>query len=155
MDMLWWHWVVVGLVLAGLELLTPGGFFVIFFGAGALIVGVLVLLGAGGPLWMQWLLFTALSLAAVLFLRRPLQHWLQSTMGGGRDVDSILGELAVPLGDIPVGQVGRAELRGSAWSARNVGTTDLARGQRCTVVRVDGLTIFISPELPRTAFPEG
>ncbi len=40
--MIWWYWVVLGLLLTGLELATPGGFFVIFFGVGALLVGGLV-----------------------------------------------------------------------------------------------------------------
>ena len=43
MDMLWWHWIAFGLVLAGFEMLTPGGFFVVFFGVGALLVGLLQL----------------------------------------------------------------------------------------------------------------
>ena len=35
----------IGLTFLGLELLTPGGFYVLFFGAGALLVGLV--LGAG------------------------------------------------------------------------------------------------------------
>ena len=30
--MTWWLWVALGLVLGAIELATPGGFFVIFFG---------------------------------------------------------------------------------------------------------------------------
>ena len=37
MDMQWWHWAVLGLVLGLLELATPGGFFILFFGVGALL----------------------------------------------------------------------------------------------------------------------
>jgi hypothetical protein len=37
-------------------------------------------------------------------------------------------------------------LRGSVWSARNVGTTMLTRGQRCVVVRVDGFTLSLVAE---------
>ena len=37
----------------------------------------------------------------------------------GRDVDSLVGEIAMPLDDIVPGAVGRAELRGTVWSARN------------------------------------
>ena len=38
MDMQWWHWAVLGLVLGLLELATPGGFFIVFFGVGAMLV---------------------------------------------------------------------------------------------------------------------
>ena len=34
LDMLWWHWIVLGLVLAALEMAGAGGFFIIFFGVG-------------------------------------------------------------------------------------------------------------------------
>jgi hypothetical protein len=39
----WWYWIVAGLIIAMLELLVPT-FFLIWFGAGAIIVGVLMLM---------------------------------------------------------------------------------------------------------------
>lgn len=144
MEMLWWHWILLGLLLAGIELLTPGGFFVVFFGVGALAVGGLALAGAAGPPWVQWLLFSALSVGALALLRKPLLARVRTGPDGDRD--SLAGELAVPLEGIPPGAVGRAELRGSSWSARNAGTTDLVKGQRCVVVRVEGLMLLIRAE---------
>lgn len=145
MDMLWWHWIAFGLVLAGFEMLTPGGFFVVFFGVGALLVGVLALAGLAGPLWVQWLLFTILSVVALLVFRKPLLQWMR-----GRDdhgpIDALVGEIAIPVTDIAPGQVGRAELRGSGWQARNVSQVTTSRGQRCRVSRVDGLMLDIEPE---------
>ncbi len=32
MDILWWHWLVLGLFLVLVELAAAGGFYVIFFG---------------------------------------------------------------------------------------------------------------------------
>ena len=37
-----WMWIAMGLVLAAIELATPGGFFIIFFGVGAVGVGLLL-----------------------------------------------------------------------------------------------------------------
>jgi inner membrane protein len=54
--------------------------------------------------------------------------------------------LAVPQVSIEPGAVGRVEVRGSTWSARNVATVALATGQRCTVVAVDGLLLAVRPE---------
>lgn len=145
MDMLWWHWIAIGLVLAGLELLTPGGFFIVFFGVGAILVGVLEALGMANPGWVQWLLFTVLSIAALVMFRKPLLARMR-VPDSGAVVDSFVGEVAVPDADIAPGAVGRAQLRGSAWQARNVGATTALRGQRCRVVRVDGLTVDLDPQ---------
>ncbi len=46
--MLWWHWLVIGLILVALEMAASGGFYVIFFGIAALaIAGLHVLDWAG------------------------------------------------------------------------------------------------------------
>lgn len=145
MDMLWWHWVAIGLVLAGLELASPGGFFIVFFAVGAILVGLLSLAGVVGPLWVQWLAFTVLSVAAVVMFRKPLMARMR-VPDSGAVIDSFVGDVAVPDADIAPGAVGRAQLRGSAWQARNVGTTTALRGQRCRVVRMDGLTIDLDSE---------
>jgi len=142
--MTWWLWEVLGLALAAIELATPGGFFIIFFGISAIIVGALVLGGLVGTAWIQWALFTVIALAALRLFRRPLLARIR--MREKDDVDSLTGEVAVAASDIPPGGHGRAELRGSTWSARNVGATPLRAGQRSRVVAVQGLTIDILSE---------
>jgi hypothetical protein len=143
--MQWWHWLVLGLILVALEMAASGGFYVIFFGIAALAIGGLHLFGAAGPAWFQFLLFSVLSIGSLLFFRKPFLHWMKLDTPGV-DVDSLVGETAIPLDDIAPGGVGRAELRGTVWSARNQGGVAIARGQRCTVVRVDRLMIFLQPE---------
>ena len=143
--MQWWHWLAAGLILVALEMAASGGFYVIFFGVAALVIGGLHLADAAGPLWFQFLLFSILSVSSLVFFRRPLMRWLNLDQPG-RDVDSMVGETAVPLEDIAPGGVGRAELRGTVWTARNTSAVTLPRAQRCTVVRVDRLMIFLVPE---------
>ncbi len=147
--MTWWHWLVIGLVLIGLEMAASGGFYVIFFGVAALAIGGLHMLDAAGPVWFQLLLFSVLSVASLLLFRRPILRWLEVDKAG-IDVDSLVGETAIPLEAIAVGAVGRAELRGTVWSARNTDTAPLAQGQRCTVASVDRLMIFIKAEGARS-----
>ena len=142
--MLWSLWIVLGLVLIALELATPGGFYVIFFGAAALAVGALVLLKVVEPIWAQWLLFPVIALVLLRLFRQPLVGKLK--VGQDHEVDTLIGEVAVPAGDIAPGQHGRAELRGSSWSARNVDTSTLAAGQRCRVVAVQGLMLDLRQE---------
>jgi len=57
----WWLWILLGLLLFLAELTTPGGFYIFFFGIGAVIVGILVGFQAAGPPWFQFILFSAIS----------------------------------------------------------------------------------------------
>jgi membrane protein implicated in regulation of membrane protease activity len=144
--MIWWYWVVLGLLLTGLEIATPGGFFLLFFGIGALLVGGLVMVGVSGPAWVQWLLFTGLSVAALLFFRAPLLRLMEAMTHRSGDIDSLRGEVAVAMDGIPAGGLGRAQLRGTVWTARNLGSDSITPGERCLVTSVDGLTISIRRE---------
>jgi inner membrane protein len=146
--LLWWHWLVIGFILVALEMAASGGFYVIFFGIAALVIAGMHALDIAGPVWVQLVLFSAMSVGSLLFFRGPLLKWMQLDQPG-KDVDSLVGDVAVPLEDIPSGSVGRAELRGTVWSARNQASATLARGQRCTVVEVDRLMIFLKPERER------
>ena len=143
--MTWWLWIVLGLLLAGVELATPGGFFIIFFGIAALIVGLLDLAGLAAAPWLQWLLFPAISLLALRLFRQPLMNAM-GLRDGPDDVDTLVGQVAVPASDIAAGGHGRAELRGTIWQARNVGDTGLSAGQRCRVVAVQGLMLDLRSE---------
>jgi inner membrane protein len=145
MEMQWWHWAVLGFGLGLLELATPGGFFILFFGIGALLVSGLSLLGVAGPLWVQWVLFGGLSVVSLMFFRDPLLRRMRASERTGL-IDSLTADIAVAKEDIAPGAVGRAELRGTAWSALNIGAGALHRGQRCAVHRVDGLTLHITAE---------
>lgn len=137
-------WVLLGFALMLGEVVTPGGFFFLFFGVGGLAVGALVWAGLGGPAWVQWLLFTVVSLACLIPLRARLLRRVQGD--GGPPVDSLVGQVAVCLEDLAPGQVGKAELRGTAWSARNAGTRAIPRGGRSRVLRVDGLMLWVESE---------
>ena len=145
MEILWWHWLVLGLVLLAAELASAGGFYIIFVGVGALIVGVLAALGAAGPVWVQMLLFAVFSVAALSFFRSPLLKALQLNPQRPQ-VDALVGEIGVVAEDLAPGAVGRIELRGTAWSARNAASLLLPRGVRCRVVSVDGLTLLVEAE---------
>lgn len=135
----------LGAVLLAAETLVPGTSYAFFFGVAAIAVGALVGLGIGGPAWLQWLLFSAASVASLLALRGPL---LRRFRGRPSDVGTVgfVGETAVLLDDLAPGAVGKAELRGTSWSARSREARPLPRGQRCRVERVEGLTLWLRPE---------
>jgi inner membrane protein len=138
--MSWWIWVLVGFGILALEL-TAATLHVGFFAVGAFVVGILNAFGVDMPLWAELVTFTVVSLVAFFFLRPMLVKKLK--LDQKKVVDSLVGEQALALEEMGIGAHGRAEMRGSTWSARNVGETALARGQRCTVADVDGLVIHV------------
>ncbi|HEX8031919.1 MAG TPA: NfeD family protein [Vicinamibacterales bacterium] len=140
----WWLWLAGGLALVVAEVATPSGFFILFFGLGALTVGVLVGLGAVGSLGIELLLFTVLSVAYLLIFRGRLQS--RVAMPPSANVDSLVGVLAIVQERLSPGVVGRVEVRGATWSARNTSDVTLSPGQRARVAAVDGLTLAVVPE---------
>lgn len=149
MSLLWWHWIVVGLLLVLAEMATAGGFYVIFFGVAALLVGILSAFGIAGPAWAQMLLFSILSVSSLAIFRSRLLQWMQLDPQRPA-VDPLIGEIGMSQEDIIAGGVGRLELRGTSWSARNATSAALPRGTRCRVVRVEGLMLHVVPEGGRT-----
>ncbi len=61
MKLEWWYWMLAGFCLIGLELIIPS-FTIIWFGLGALLVGLLVALVPFMPDWLQVLLWAAASI---------------------------------------------------------------------------------------------
>ena len=144
--MIWWYWMLLGLVLLGVEMVTPGGFYILFFGLAALIVGSLTGLGLTESEWFQWLLFSGLAILSLLVFRGPLLALLKKQEKDLPVVDTLAGESAIPREDLAVSGTGKAELRGTTWTAHNAGPVPLTKGQRCKVERVEELTIWISAE---------
>jgi membrane protein implicated in regulation of membrane protease activity len=140
----WWMWLAAGAALVVAELATPGGFVIIFFGIAALVVGVLGLLGVVSSVPLQFLLFSVLSVGSLALLRGRLQSKLRTP--GASNVDSLIGDLAIPQERMSPGVVGKVEVRGSTWSARNTSSVTLDPGQRARVAAVDGLTLAVIPE---------
>ncbi|MGH7856366.1 MAG: NfeD family protein [Candidatus Binatia bacterium] len=142
----WWLWMLLGMLLAVLEVQVPSNFYLLAFGIGASLVGIIVGLFGGGPAWLQWLLFTICSVAAVLVLQRYFVKSQANRWTAEREIDSFIGELAIASEDLPAGAVGKVELRGSVWSGRNTGASAVSKGQRCRVEKVEGLTLWIRSE---------
>lgn len=141
--MIWWHWLLLGFALLAAEMATPGGFYLLFIGLAALTVGTLAGLDLVASTWLQWLLFSALAVVSLLLFRGPLLARIKGPARPSADVDTFVGETALLLEDLPVHGLGKVELRGTTWTARNAGKTDLIKGRRVTVTRVDGLTLWV------------
>ncbi|HXC50692.1 MAG TPA: NfeD family protein [Candidatus Limnocylindrales bacterium] len=141
----WWIWIMIGFAFLAAETVTPGGFFAFFFGVSAILVGILDAIGISGPAWGQWLLFSLLSVAMVLFVRPTIASRFAGSAGGNTPLPELVGNVAVLLEDLEPGAVAKAELRGTSWSVRSRHGERIARGTRTTVERVEGLTLWIVP----------
>ena len=140
----WWGWIVLGTVILISEIIVSTDFYLVFFAASAVIVGLLVLLGVSLPVSAQWLIFAALSIGMLVLFRARLREKIKTRE---QDVDKLEDEIAVATEQLAAGATGQAELRGSTWRARNIGEVDLEVGDRCRVKRVDGLVLSIRKDL--------
>ena len=138
----WWLWIILGVLLLGAEMIVPGGLFMLFFGFGALLTGILSLPGILAEAWLQWVFFAVASVVLLVVFRSRLQGMLD-LRGNGRPVDSMVGEKAQARSVIDVGNTGKVELRGSTWNAKNVGSRNLLVGEDCVVDAVEGLTLIV------------
>lgn len=138
----WWGWMSGGIALLALELFfIDTGFYLVFLGLSAALVGVVTLAIGGSPVSLQWVLFGAFSLLSVFGFRRKLYERIHRA--GPAVPEGVSGEWALANERIEPGATGRVELRGSPWSARNVGETAIERGSRVQVVRAESLVLLI------------
>jgi membrane protein implicated in regulation of membrane protease activity len=147
--MLWWHWAIIGLSLVGIEILTLGGlgnFYFLFFGMAALMVSGLTSAGFVDAAWLQWFLFAILGIMSLLVVKNALQNKRSLNGKDVPDVDSMMGEMAKVLEPLAPQAMGKVELRGSTWTARNAGENILEKDSIAKIVRVDGLTLWIQAE---------
>jgi inner membrane protein len=144
--MAWWAWIILGIVCMAIEVHFTHDFSLFCVGASAFIVAAIAMITGGAPHWSQWIIFAALSVIILLAVRKPLLGRFQAHRGRDADFQYLIGEVATPDDDLPANAVGRAELRGSSWSARNGEGVGLLKGQRCRVERVEGLTVWLKAE---------
>lgn len=112
--MAFYIWLLVGIVLLGLELMVPG-VVLAFFGCGALLVALLVLfLPLSLSVQILILLFSSL-LFLILFRKRILEKITQKEKKV--EFDSVVGEKVQVIKTIPPGLTGQVELHGARWSA--------------------------------------
>ena len=140
--MSWWGWCIIGTLLLAAELFAVDAqFYLIFLGVGALVVGVMGLVGIELPNWAQYMVFAALSIAAMLTVRRTMYEKLRGSIAGKVDTD-VAQRVVIPEA-LPPGKSMRVEYRGSGWTALNVGDRPIPAGEEVRIEAVDGLTLRV------------
>jgi len=87
----YWHWLILGLLLIIAELFIPS-FTIFWFGLGALLVGVLLLLIPSLPLTGQLLLFALASILFTYLWFRYLRPLMSDRTKAGLSREAALGE---------------------------------------------------------------
>ncbi|MEO8501877.1 MAG: NfeD family protein [Vicinamibacteria bacterium] len=141
--MSWSFWLIFGLGLLVFEILTPGGFFTVFFGLAAFVVALLAWLdvldsGAG-----QWLVFGVLGTVLIVALRPLVRKKFESDTP---KVDQLVGQIAIAYHAFDANARGKVELRGTSWSAVYSGAGTISKGDRLRVTKVDGLSLVVEKE---------
>ena len=137
-----WGWVVIGTLLFCAEMFAiDAQFYLVFIGAGAILVGVVGLLGVDLPVWGQWLLFAVISLGAMVTFRRRLYNKIR----GGVPVmqDDFAGATVTLNEALAPGARCRTEYRGSTWTALNVGDAEIESGGSAVIEATDGVILKV------------
>ena len=138
--MTWWIWMLAGAGLVALELLAGGELWLLLAGVAAVLVGLVALAGVES-LPLQLLVFSLLGCSVYLVKTRFL-----STGRGDAAVPTLVGELGVAVTEIAPGKAGKAELRGTQWTARSADDRTMAAGAGVRVVWVEGVSLYVEPE---------
>jgi len=134
----WWHWIVLGLCLSIAELAVPA-FFIIWFGIGALGIGVLLLFVPDLALANQLLLWAIVSSALVGLWFRYLRPKTMTAVG--TSAANIIGEVGVLVSDLCPNSRGQVRfqkpiLGADTWEC--YADTKLKAGERVRIAAVEG-----------------
>ena len=141
----WWHWVLGGLGLVLLELALPS-FFVIWFGLGAVLVGLSVLALPTLSLTVQialWIITSVLMVVLWFSVFKRSQHkTLIGTAAG-----EVIGEVGLLVSAVAPFQRGKVRfqrplLGADEWAC--VAETAISAGERVKVVSVEGSYVKVT-----------
>lgn len=143
MENLWWLWMLVAAAFFVAEILTAG-FFMLWFGIGAAISGLLALIGLG---WL-WQLVVFIVISIVLFaLTRQFGNAITRKQPPGIGADRFLQGQGVVFEEIdPVRGTGRIRIGGDEWRAGSADGETIPVDTIVTVVRVEGTRLMCRPE---------
>ncbi|HNW45746.1 MAG TPA: NfeD family protein [Elusimicrobiales bacterium] len=137
-------WIILGIVIMGMELFLPG-FILCFFGLGAVLTGLLVIFLPLG-INTQLILFGILSIVLLVSFRRYAQGYFTGRVSNpnptGAAMESHVGETAVVTEDIiPDSPRGKVEFHGTAWNAD--ADTEIKKGTKVTILQRHDLTFKV------------
>jgi membrane protein implicated in regulation of membrane protease activity len=139
LDILWWHWIVLGIVLMIAELAVPA-FFLVWFGVGALIVGIVLAAFPAAPLAWQVIVWIAGSIVFIWLWFKIFKPGLFKTRAG-LSKGSLVGEIGLVTRDIRPYEKGQLRfqkpiLGDELWEA--MAEVEIRMGERVKVLDIEG-----------------
>ncbi|MCD7825994.1 MAG: NfeD family protein [Clostridiaceae bacterium] len=136
------YWLIAAGVFLALEILTLG-LTSVWFAGGAFIAFFAALCHA--PLWIQIVVFLAVSILLLLFTRPVVEKHLNNSRAK-TNVDSLVGRQGKVTEEINnFNQTGKVILDGMEWTARSAGTEELIpAGVRVEVQKVRGAHLEVT-----------
>ena len=141
----WWHWEIAGLALVLLELAVPA-FFVIWFGFGAMLVGLALLVAPGLALSVQLGLWVLASVAMTVLWFRVFKRSQHKTLIGTA-AGEVIGEIGLLVSAVAPFERGKVRfqrplLGSEEWAC--MAESAIAAGERVRVVSVEGSFVKVT-----------
>jgi membrane protein implicated in regulation of membrane protease activity len=134
-------WLILGVLLLIVEVMT-GGFWLGFFGIGAIVTSALVWSAVIQGMDGQVAAFLLSSVLPLILIRKSLVQWLDRK-GPAATVGDATGQIAVVVQAIAPDSVGRVEYQGSTWDAESQAGERLPEQTRVRIVRQDGTRLYV------------
>jgi membrane protein implicated in regulation of membrane protease activity len=149
-----WFWLILGALLVLSEFFATG-IIAVFFGVGAILVGLATMVGLLSSAPEQIVLFAILSLGALLLAREKVKVWFRGNVSdrwdGDRNLIEARGERVTVTADFVDGY-GRFRLSGVEWKAElDDERTRLSAGDTAWVIGHRGITLRVSDRRPQSA----
>ncbi|MBL4584312.1 MAG: NfeD family protein [Pseudomonadales bacterium] len=105
---LWWYWIVLGIGLMLSEIIMPS-FTILWFGAAAVLVGIVVAIAPDISLEWQVIIWTVISIAFTILWFKYLKPLSIDRTKAGMSKEAMIGETG-QVTDLPIGEK-RGEVR--------------------------------------------
>ena len=137
---IWWIWMAIAAIFAIAEIFTMG-FFLLWFGVGAAVAGVLALLGLG----MGWQLGAFVVISFVLFaISRSFAERFTKTQPPGIGADRFIHKKGVVIEEIDnIKNSGRVRIGKDEWRADNDTDEVIPVGKTVEVVSIEGTHLVV------------
>lgn len=141
--MVWLVWLLIGVGLLVLEAVTVA-FVAIYFGVAALVAALVA--GLGAPVWLQVVLFCAVSLLGLVLTRRIATRLFRGP-AVRTNVHSLVGRRGVVTKPIAPDDAGQIRIGGDYWTAQPYfdDAAVIPEGARVEVMKVVGVTAVVMP----------
>lgn len=146
MELAYWHWLVFGMLLVGLEIFIPS-FTALWFGLGALVVGLVLFIAPDIALVAQVLLWIVASTLLTVAWFRFFKRLAPDRTKAGLSREAILGETAQVISaphDEKRGMLRFATPKLGAEEWEFISEDAVATGDRVVVKDVSGNTLIVA-----------